>query len=285
MNYNRLHMRNMNYFEMLGVPPNANRKAIHKAFTKIIRKINPRGVRLTDRDKELLERAVWVRDKLKEAYKTLMDPVQRRRYLANLRESREDVERRKSQALVLFNEGMAAFKEEKFDKAKEIFMKAIKYDPNSPVYYNMLEEIRKKESSSKATKYFQGAILAFKQKNDPNRAIKLLKKAITLSPKQGIFYQKLAEIQASQPTTRMDAIQSYETALELDPGNMELRLTVANYLLKIGQKQEAANRFQEILKWNPDNMSARKALLALKKEGVVPKKTTAKQAAESEEEE
>jgi len=66
---------------------------------------------------------------------------------------------------------------------------------------------------------------------------------------------------------------------------MELRLTVANYLLKIGQKQEAANRFQEILKWNPDNMSARKALLALKKEGVVPKKTTAKQAAESEEEE
>ncbi|MBN1550709.1 tetratricopeptide repeat protein [bacterium] len=277
MAYNRLRLKKLNYFEILGVPPNADKKAIHKAFIKSIRKINPKNVNLKDRDKEYLEKAVAVRDKLKLAYKTLTEPKLRRRYLGSLRQVRESEDKKKSEALVLFNRGMAEFKNGNYDKAREIFKKAVSLDPNSPVYYNMLESIEKEERSSNATKFYQAGILAFTKKNDPQRAIQLIKKAIKMAPGQVSSYIKLAEIQGSNADTRKDAIQSFQMALELDPGNHELRLKYAAYLKSIGLKQEAANAYQETLKWNPDMITARKEILALQKEGIKPQKTQKKE--------
>jgi len=276
MSSNRLKFRKMNYFEMLGVPPNADKRAIHKAFVKAIRKINPKGVRLGEFDKKYLEMAVSVRDELKIAYKALTEPKLRRQYLSTQKKSREVDEKKKSEAMLFFNRGMVEFKNNKFQKAKELFLKAAKLDPNSPVYYNMLEDIDKEERSSNAMKFYQAGILAFSKKNDPDRAIKLIRKAMSLAAGQVIFYVKLAEIQAANPATRNDAVQTYEEVMELDPSNVELRHQYAGFLYSLGMKQEAANSYQDILKWDPDNSPARKKLIGLRKEGVKPKKSTEK---------
>ncbi|MBN1356002.1 tetratricopeptide repeat protein [bacterium] len=273
---NRLKLRKMNYFEMLGVPPNADKRAIHKAFVRAIRKINPKGVRLSEREKKYLDMAVRVRDQLKTAYDNLTDPQLRRKYLLELRQTRESEEEKKSKGLVLFNRGMVEFKSGRFQKAKELFLQAAKLDPNSPVYYNMLETIDKEERSTNAMKYYQAGMLAFSKKNDADRAIKLIRKAMTMSPGQVIFYVKLAEIQAANPSTRSDANHTFQEALELDPSNTDLRLQYAGFLNSNNMKQEAANTYQDVLKWDPENMAARKKLGALRKEGIQPKRTTEK---------
>ncbi len=278
MAHNRMNLKSLNYFDILEVSANADRKAIHKAFVKAIHKINPKGIHIEDYDKGILDKAVQVRETLKKAYTTLMDPKLRRQYLGSLRETREDIDRKKSLAMGLFNKGMAEMKAGNYDNARKIFRQAIEYDPNSPVYYSILEDISKEERLNNATKFFQSGLIAFKQKNDAGRAIQLIKKAISLSPGQAAFHIKLAEIQASQAETRLDAIKNYEMAIDIDPGNNELKMTLANYLKSVGMKQEAANRYQEILKWNPDHARVKTELLALAKEGIKPQKAEEKDA-------
>ncbi len=272
MAHNRLTLRNISYFEMLNITPNADRKTIHKAFVKSIKSINPKGIRVPKRDEDILEKAVIVRDKLKEAYDKLIDTKTRRIYMSRLRESREERERKKSKAMYLFNDGMAEFRAGNYDAARKIFKQAIEYDPNSPVYYSMLESIHKEERLSDASKFFQAGILAYKQKNDFDRAVKLIRKAISLMPGQTSFHVRLAEIQATRAEARRDAIKNYEIAIDLDPGNLEIKMILAAFLKQCGLKQDAANRYGDILRWNPSNNKARQELLALVKEGIKPQK-------------
>lgn len=74
---------------------------------------------------------------------------------------------------------------------------------------------------------------------------------------------------------KSDAVDSYLRALDLDPGNQDLRLTIANLMRNLGRKQEAANLYQEILKWNPENTLIKKNLIELQKEGIKPDKSQA----------
>jgi tetratricopeptide (TPR) repeat protein len=284
MAFNRMNMKKMTFFEMLGIPPNADRKTIHKSFVRSIRKINPKGIRLQEKDKDYLRKAIFVRDKLKEGYSTLMDAALRRKYMFTLRESREIDEKKKAEALILFNRGMSEFKGGNFQKARETFQRAILLDPKSPVYYNMMESIEKEETTLNSAKFFHAGVIAFSQKNDFERAVKLIKKAISLTPGQVSYHQKLAEILGTRAEMRSDAAQNYELASELDPGNAELRMSYAMFVKSTGNKQEAANKFQEVLKWNPDHIAAKKELMALRKDGIVPKKQTVKETKETDEE-
>ena len=273
MAHNRLRLKSMTYFDLLGVSPTADRRTVHKSFIKIIQKINPKGINLLPRDQKYMEKAVEIRDQLKTAYKTIMDPKLRKEYIVFLRQGRLEEEKKKSQALVLFNQGMAFFSEGKFDEARKLFKEAVQHDPNSPVYYDMLEEIEKEERATNATKFFQAGVIAFIKKKDIDRAVKLIKKAISLAPGQISYFLKLAEIQSTKPEYRQEAIQNFQIAIDSDPGNLELRTQFAEFLKSSGLKQEAANVYQDALKWNPENLAIRRELAIMKKEGVVPKKT------------
>ena len=138
----------------------------------------------------------------------------------------------------------------------------------------MIADIDKEELAISANKFFQAGTLAFSQKNDYDRAIKLIKKAISLLPRQIPFHLKLAEIQATRSELRRDAVQNYEIVIEMDPSNPELHLALANFYKTCEMKQEASNKYQDVLKWNPDNLTAKKELIALRKDGILPQKKT-----------
>lgn len=275
MMFNRFFVTNQSLFELLGVTPNSDKKTIHKAFVKAIDIINPRGIQFQSLDKPVVERAIVLRDLFKYAYMTFMDDEKKQRYLETLRKGRSETSENREKAMMLFNQGMDKVRKGRFDEARTIFMQASKLDPNSPVYYSILEEIDHEEREGSAVKFFQAGILAFKQKNNHERAIQLIRKAISLRPLDPTYHLKLAEIQMLSGTYKADAIETYQRALELDPGNQDLRMTIANLLRNIGRKQEAANAFQEMLKWNPDNTLIRKNLIELSKEGIKPEKTEA----------
>lgn len=270
MSFNRFTMTKQTLFEVFGLTPNANKKAIHKAFVKTINLINPKGIFFQVFDKDILLKAIFMRDQLKKAYIILMDDQKKRAYVDNMRKGRQQAEANKVKAMQLFNEGMDKVRAGRFDEAREIFRRAAKFDPNSPVYYTVMEDIDKEEREGNAVKFFQAGILAFKQKNDFERAIKLIKKALTLRPLDPTYHLKLAEIQAMSPEHKEAAVDSYLKALDLDPGNQELRLLIANYLKNMGRKQEAANMYQEIVKWNPENTIVQKHLENLEKDGIKP---------------
>ncbi len=270
MAYNRYVMTNQTLFEMLGLLPNAEKKTIHKAFVKAIESINPKGIRFRSLDQGIIEKAIYLRDVYKKAYIILMDDEKKRRYVGGMRKDRQAADENKTQAMRLFNVGMEKVRLGKFDEARTIFVQAAKLDPNSPVYYSVLEDIDKEEREGNAVKFFQAGILAFKQKNDYERAIQLIRKAISLRPLDPTYHLKLAEIQLLSGKYKEDAITTYLHALDLDPGNQDLRLTIANLVKNVGRKQEAANMYQVILKWNPDNTVVKKFLLELQKEGIKP---------------
>ncbi len=270
MAYNRYVMTNQTLFEMLGVLPNAEKKAIHKAFVKAIENINPKGIRFRSLDQDMIEKAIYLRDVYKKTYIILMDDEKKRRYIDGMRKDRKAADENKTQAMRLFNVGMEKIRLGRFEEARTIFVQAAKLDPNSPVYYSVLEDIDKEEREGNAVKFFQAGILAFKQKNDYERAIQLIRKAISLRPMDPTYHLKLAEIQLLSGKYKDDAITTYQHALDLDPGNQDLRLTIANLLKNVGRKQEAANLYQVILKWNPDNTVVKKFLLELQKEGIKP---------------
>lgn len=278
MAYNRFSMTRQTLFEMFGVTPNSDRKAIHKSFVKRINAINPKGIVFSQLDKEVIEKAVFLRDQYKKAYITLMDEKRKRAYIDSLRADRQAAEDNKVKAMQLFNQGMEKVRAGKFDEAREMFHRAAKFDPNSPVYYSVLEDIDKEEREGNAVKFFQAGILAFKQKNDYDRAIKLIRKAISLRPLDPTYHLKLAEIQAMSGDHKEEAVESYQAALDLDPGNQELRLLIANFLKNLGRKQEAANMYRDILKWNPENTVVEKHLQELLKEGIKPMKESEKDA-------
>ncbi|HPQ39375.1 MAG TPA: tetratricopeptide repeat protein [bacterium] len=272
MAYNRFSMTRQTLFEMFGVTPNSDRKAIHKSFLKRINTINPKGIVFSRLDHETLEKAIFLRDQYKKAYITLMDDTKKRAYIDSLRTERQEAEDNKVKAMQLFNQGMDKVRAGKFDEARELFRRAAKFDPNSPVYYSVLEDIDKEEREGNAVKFFQAGILAFKQKNDYDRAIKLIRKAISLRPLDPTYHLKLAEIQALSGEHKQEAVDSYLAALDLDPGNQELRLLIANFLKNLGRKQEAANMYRDILKWNPEHTVVEKHLQELLKEGIKPVK-------------
>ena len=270
MIYNRFFITSQTLFELLGITPSSDKKTAHKAFIKSVELINPKGIKFQTLDKPIIEKAIILRDLLKHAYMTVMDDDKKHNYLDNLRKGRLDVTENRERAMMLFNQGMEKVRKGRFDEARAIFMQASKLDPNSPVFYAAMENIDKEEREGSAVKFFQAGILAFKQKNNFERAIQLIRKAISLRPLDPTYHLKLAEIQMLSEVYKNDALETYQRALELDPGNQSLRLTIANLMRSLGRKQEAANAFQEMLRWNPDNTMIQKNLAELSKEGIKP---------------
>ncbi|MGB3976115.1 MAG: tetratricopeptide repeat protein [bacterium] len=273
MIYNRFFITSQTLFELLGTTPSSDKKAVHKAFVKTIELINPKGIKFQTLDKPVIEKAIILRDLLKHAYTTIMDDDKKQNYLDSLRKGRLDITENRERAMMLFNQGMDKVRKGRFDEARAIFMQASKLDPNSPVFYAVMEDIDKEEREGSAVKFFQAGILAFKQKNNYERAIQLIRKAISLRPLDPTYHLKLAEIQMLSGVYKAEAVETYQRALELDPGNQSLRLTIANLMMGLGRKQEAANAFQEMLRWNPDNNTIKKNLAELAKEGIKPEKS------------
>ena len=97
-------MTRQSLFEVFGLTPNANKKAIHKAFVKTINLINPKGIAFQSFDIEILQKAIFLRDQCKKAYIILMDDQKKRAYIDTMRKGRQEKEANKIKAMKLFNE-------------------------------------------------------------------------------------------------------------------------------------------------------------------------------------
>ena len=135
----------------------------------------------------------------------------------------------KQKALVYFNKGL-------IDKAKTLYEKARKKNPNDP-----------------ETLYMLGAI--FGQKKNYNQAIKYFSKTIQLQPNAFVALCGLGKAQ-KEAGLYHDAEISYNKALNLQPDNPDLILEIAGVLLHLGNEKNAEKLLNDVLSRNPENVEA-----------------------------
>ncbi len=270
MAYNRIKRRRLNYFEILDIPIKAPMKKVRQKYLMLKKRYDPRGV-LKPNDRSEHEQASFVLKKIEEAYQALIDPDTRREYMRNIKSKTQETSKKKEQALQLFHQGMKLHHDKKFKQAREKFKEAIALDPNNPVFYNMLASMGDEEKETQAYYYYRTGLEA-KRRGNLDEAVLRIKKAIWYNP-QVIYYLELAEILSSDREKIPEAIRFYQEVLKRDPGSVKTHLALGNLYLRTGSKQEAADHFNDVLKWTEGNHGeAESALNALKKEGVLPRK-------------
>ncbi|MBN2056269.1 DUF4388 domain-containing protein [bacterium] len=269
MAYNRITMRKLNYFEILDVQPSAPMRIVSRAYKTLIKRYDDHGI-LKPRDTEQKEMATFVMAKINEAYSVLNDPVKRRAYSETIQQQRKELGDKKKKALLAFHEGMSHYKDNEFEKARESFRKALTFDSNNPVYYNMMESLDHQEREKESVKFYQAGRLTFEKKGDVKRAIMLIRKAISIDAK-GSYYQLLGDILAKDRSAHDDAIAAYEEALKMDPGNAQLHIAIGKMQMKRPStlsREEALGHFVEALKWDELNIEAKTLRKELEDSGI-----------------
>lgn len=96
-------------------------------------------------------------------------------------------------------------------------------------------------------------------------AIVLLKQAVRFAPDHALSWQLLGTCQERNPRWRRDAVESYQTALSIDPNLTDTMLALGELYRHEGLASRAQACFEDVLKIAPDNEAAKQKLAAMKK--------------------
>ncbi|MBI3605930.1 MAG: hypothetical protein HY202_07885 [Nitrospirae bacterium] len=152
------------------------------------------------------------------------------------------------------------------DKAIEEWQKLIKETPNDGNIYNTIGDLYlKKNNNSEAVSSYLKAASAFDQGGFSLKTIAVYKKIIKIEPDNVDIYIKLADLDADrglignaieeylkviQVYTKKgfhkDSIQIYKKIVNLDPGNIPMRLKLSEICLREGAKKDAVEQYIQI---------------------------------------
>ncbi|NNF51614.1 MAG: tetratricopeptide repeat protein [Gammaproteobacteria bacterium] len=122
------------------------------------------------------------------------------------------------------------------DGAREGYLEVLLKEPNNPVALNLL-----------------GTLDA--QLGNLDDAERLIRRAISFAPKEGVYYTNLAGVLQQQERFQ-EAIQTYHLALKLEPDQPEVLNNFGALLLQAGRPQEAEEHFRKVLESRPDSPEA-----------------------------
>lgn len=114
-------------------------------------------------------------------------------------------------------------------------------------------------TSQDAEKHFKQGVGAFKKK-DFKSAIKLLREATRLRPKQAKYWSYLSLFLTKIPDKQKEAEDALREAITLEPYNPEHYVNLGMIYLKGGSKKKARNQFEKALKFDPENEKAHKGI-------------------------
>jgi curved DNA-binding protein CbpA len=96
-------------------------------------------------------------------------------------------------------------------------------------------------------------------------ALRLLEEACKADPKKEEYWNCLASVQEKNPRWRKKAEESYLKAIELNPGNAQNYLSLGRLYKSGNLARRAAEMFQNVLQWDPENEEALQELGRKKK--------------------
>jgi tetratricopeptide (TPR) repeat protein len=96
-------------------------------------------------------------------------------------------------------------------------------------------------------------------------AIVLLRQAVRFAPDHALAWQLLGTCQERNPRWRRDAVESYQTALSIDPNLIEAMLALGELYRHEGLGSRALSCFEDALKIDPENETAKRLLAGVRK--------------------
>ncbi len=189
----------MDYYQVLGVPKNCDRNALHKAFRALSKKYHP------DRfDEATRPRAEKSYQKIVVAFNTLKDVRLRAKYDQSMRFPSQETAREdpRQTALKYHKSGVAAYNQTDYQAALEHFKRALYYHEDAETYYF------KALAESKMPKLRKESVAS-------------MQKAVSLQPKNSAYYWQLAKLFLDYGL-KIRARTVLEKAVERFPQNREL---------------------------------------------------------------
>lgn len=191
--------KSMDYYTILGIEKKATLSMIRKAYYKKAKEFHP--------DKHFYVESETIRKKLTElfsyitdAYKTLSDPAERKKYDQSLDITAPHVERSNVElARLRFEEGKTAFKKGLYQDAAELFGQAIYFDSSMPAYHFSLSR-------------------AYWKQKKFREAEKALSKALKIDPLNADYLAELGHIYL-ELGLKLRAKSIFEKTIKFDPSN------------------------------------------------------------------
>lgn len=137
-------------------------------------------------------------------------------------------------ANVWLYQGMVLEKQEDRSGAEQAYRKALVIDPNSALVQNNL-----------------ASLLLLVPNADLNEALNLTNRALKTRPDVATFYDTRASVHVRQKHLD-EAVKDLKKAVELEPGNMDWNLNLADILMQAGKSDQARIIRDQIRLLNPD---------------------------------
>jgi curved DNA-binding protein CbpA len=211
--YEKLKNKGMNYYELLGIPPNSTHRDIESAYKKYAEEFSPAKVRAVA-DPELKKKAQFLVEKGKRAFEILIDFEKRGQYekmgYRDIDPESLKEEDPTEKAREIYRKAKTLFTVGNFPVAVKALEEAIKYDETRADYYLLLGRSQAKlpemkhkaeESLRKATEmeswnaepYAELGLLFYSERLY-KRAEGYFRKALDLEPSHAVAKKKLEEI-------------------------------------------------------------------------------------------
>ncbi len=196
-----------NYYEILGLNPEAPQVDIKAAYFRLAKQYHP-DARTEDDPEDIREKMDQIFVMIRNAYHTLSDESERRAYDVRIGRTAPDVEsdsvKQRTKAQLQFSVGLKSLQSREYRTAMEYFRSAIDLDPYEPRYYAKLAEV-----CLKNPRWYRAGVLA-------------CQKAIQLEPENSIYYSILGTL-FKQDGDFIQAEKQFLKVLQLDSENIMAR--------------------------------------------------------------
>lgn len=296
-----LDLENMNYYELLGVDPNADKEAVKKAFYKVTKEFHPDKF-FRGEDSEIRDRLQTIFARINIAYKFLVDPQKRREYDTAIKKGRDvtvsameekdapvspQAPQRPSssnsqqaaarpsiknpfmdnvlKANRLFEGALTEIKKKNYPSARQNLRIAASLDPYNNKYVELMQKLEKLETIEQAKKHYQEG-LKMESEGEYKEAARLYREAMLLDTDNSLYYTRLGRINYEQEKSSELAKRLFKKAIELNPSDVENYLFMGRILLDNRQIPASIAQFEKGLEIDPKNKELSKELKRAKKE-------------------
>ncbi len=232
-----------NYYNILGVAPNATDDDIRSAYHRLAREYHPDKATTPEESAQFEEKMSLV----SAAYNVLKDVERRERYDKTL--------------------SIASNKEEK---------PKIVSPPSMGAGQKVMNISQQQQHAGTQEAKLNTAKRAFNKgmylmtHNEPAKAVVFFETAVLNNDKEPLYYARLAQalMKSRESFTRM--IEAAHKAIELDPYRSDYYLILAEIYDEANMPSKAKEAYEELLKWDVDNIKAKTRLEELSPTKPVP---------------
>jgi curved DNA-binding protein CbpA len=228
-------MAEKNYYQILEVPTDAGEREVKRAYHTLAKRLHPDRANTPKEARRLEEQMALI----SQAYNTLKDPEKKAEYDGQLK--------RNAAEAIASAKGDAT---------------ATKKNSNGAGSNGASSSSGTSRRAQIAAKAVVKGIQLIKS-GDYEKAVEFLEAACENNEEDALCHARLAEALMLSGRSISKAARHADRAIEIDPWQIDHRLTLARIYEQAGIKSRAVQAYREVLKWDAANVTAKSKLYEL----------------------